>query len=119
MIAGVITIYEAAQRPSQSTTESGRYQAANLDLKDRSIVRGESRHSARTKPPALQPKPLDLTIFLPISSEAGTYQVQLVNKIDEPVAKAEGKARIEHENTILRISIDLTHFAFGPVLIGV
>jgi hypothetical protein len=119
VIAAGITTYEVAHRGNQSATQTGGpYQSAALDLKDRSVARGEAGHSPRTEPLVLPSKPLDLTIYLPIGSEPGVYQVQLLKKIDEPLMTVVGEARVEHGNTILRARIDLTHIAFGAVLIG-
>jgi len=119
VIAGAITAYEIAHREySPAPQGAGLYQAAALDLKDRSVVRGEAGHPSKTEPLILPPKPLDLTVYLPIGSEPGIYQVQLLKKIDEPLMTVAGEARIEHGNTILRARIDLTHVATGAVLIG-
>ena len=119
VIAAGITTYEVAHRGKQSATQTvGAYQAAALDLKDRSVARGGAGHSQRTEPLVLPSKPLDLTIYLPIGSEPGVYQVQLLKKIDEPLMTVLGEARVEHGNTILRARIDLTNVAFGAVLIG-
>jgi hypothetical protein len=118
-IAGGITTYEVAHRGNQSTTHAvGPFEAAALDLKDRSVARGEAGHPSRTEPLILPPKPLDLTIYLPIGSEPGIYQVQLLKKIDEPLMTVAGEARIERGNTILRARIDLTHVDSGAILIG-
>jgi hypothetical protein len=119
VIAGAITMYEVAHRGNQIATQPvGPFQAAALDLKDRSVARGEAGHPSRTEPLVLPPKALDLTIYLPIGSEPGIYQVQLLKKIDEPLMTLAGEARIEQGNTILRARIDLTHVASGAILIG-
>jgi hypothetical protein len=119
VIATAITTYKVVHRENPSTTQViGPYQAAALDLKDRSVARGEAGHPPRTEPLILPPKPLDLTIYLPVGSEPGTYQVQVLKRIDEPLMTVAGEARIERGNTILRARIDLTHVAFGAILIG-
>jgi hypothetical protein len=119
VIAGAITTYEVTHRGNQSPMQNVTpYQAAALDLKDRSVARGDAGHAPRTEPLVLPPRPLDLTIYLPIGSEPGTYQVQLLKKIDEPLMTVAGEARVEHGNTVLRARIDLTHVASGAVLIG-
>jgi hypothetical protein len=119
VIGGAITTYAVVHRgkPTVILTVS-RYQAAALDLKDRSVARGEGGHPPRTEPLVLPPKPLDLTIYLPFGSEPGIYRVQLLKKIDEPLMTVSGEARIEEGKTILRARIDLTHVDSGAVLIG-
>jgi len=119
VIAAAVTTYEATHRKNPSVTQTdGPFQAAALDLKDRSVARGEAGHPSRTEPLILPPKRLDLTIYLPVGSESGIYQVQLLKKIDEPLMTLTGEARIEHGNTVLRAPIDLTHVAPGAILIG-
>ena len=119
LIAGGITMYKVPNHGTESGTQiAGQYQAAALDLKDRSVARGESGRPARTEPLILPLKALDLTIFLPVGSEPGAYQVQLLKKIDEPLMTVSGEARVEHGNTVLRARIDLTHVTSGAVLIG-
>ena len=119
VIAGGITKYELAHRGDRSANQTaGSYQTAALDLKDRSVARGEGGHPSRTEPLILPPKPLDLTIYLPIGSEPGAYQVQLLKRIDEPLMTVSGEARVVHGNTVLRARIDLTHVTSGAVLIG-
>jgi len=119
VMAGTITTYEVGHRRNLITTQpDGPFQAAALDLKDRSVARGEAGRPSNRGPLILPPKPLDLTIYLPIGSEPGIYQVQLLKKIDEPLMTVAGEARIEDGNTILRARIDLRYVGSGPILIG-
>lgn len=119
LVIGAITTYEVVHREQPTTSHTaGPYQAAALDLKDRSVARGEAGHPQRTEPLVLPHKPLDLTIYLPIGSEPGIYHVQLLKKIDAPLMTVAGEARIENGKTILRARIDLTHVDSGAVLIG-
>ena len=118
IIAGIVTTYTLAHHGIQSATQISPYETAALDLKDRSVTRGQAGHPSSTEPLILPPKPLDLTIYLPIGSEPGVYQVQLLKKVDEPLMIVTGEAHIDHGNTILRTRIDLAHVAFGPILIG-
>jgi hypothetical protein len=119
VVAGAITTYEVIHRGNQSAIQKVvPYQVAALDLKDRSVARGDAGHAPRTEPLVLPPRPLALTIYLPIGSEPGTYQVQLLKRIDEPIMTVAAEARVEHGNTVLRARIDLTHVASGAVLIG-
>jgi hypothetical protein len=119
LVAGAITTYAVAHREKATATQTvGPYQSAALNLKDRSVARGEAGHPSATEPLILPSRPLDLTIYLPIGSEPGIYQVQLLKKIDEPLMTVAAEARIEHGNTILRAKIDLTHVASGAILIG-
>ena len=114
-MAGLFGGYRLLQRSGGSS--DGQYLSASLDLKDRSVTRGGGQ--------ALQPHPLvlpatrlDLTIYLPIGSEAGRYEVQFLKKIDDPILKASGEATIERGITVLRAKLDLTGQVAGSFLVG-
>lgn len=107
--------------PSQSS--NGAYVAASLDLKDRSVVRGAG------EPPSAAPKPdslklprekLNLTITLPVASEAGEYEVQLLREVGHPVQSASGTAVIQPDGaTILRLKLDISTVPKGKYLLGI
>jgi hypothetical protein len=66
----------------------------------------------------LPAKRLDLTIFLPIGSEPGRYDVKLLKSVDESLLNASGQAQVEHGLTILRTRLDLAGRPPGSFLIG-
>jgi hypothetical protein len=57
VIAGAITTYEVTHHGNQSPMQNVTpYQAAALDLKDRSVARGEAGHAPSTEPLVLPPE---------------------------------------------------------------
>jgi hypothetical protein len=117
--AGAAATYEMSKRGYfRSTPPVGTYESASLDLKDRSVSRSVEKQAPKTQPLMLPARRLDLSIFLPIGSEAGRYDVQLLKKIDEPILSATGDARIEQGVTILHARIDLSGQTIGNYLIG-
>jgi hypothetical protein len=119
IVAGAAATYEISQRGYfRTTSPAGTYESASLDLKDRSVSRSVEKQAPKTQPLVLPARRLDLSIFLPIGSEAGRYDVQLLKKIDEPILSATGDARIEQGVTVLRARIDLSGQAAGNYLIG-
>jgi len=119
LIAAAITTYQVFH-PGQGGTApgAGAYQSASLDLKDRSVARSAEGQTAKTQPLVLPAKRLDLTIFLPIGSEPGRYEVQFLKKIDEPLLNVAGLAQVEHGTTVLRAKLDLGRQASGSFLVG-
>src|SRR5260370_11273143 len=118
LVAVAIATYQVL-RPGQGATAqgAGAYQSASLDLKDRSVARSLQGQPPKTQPLILPAKRLDLAIFLPIGSEPGRYEVQLLKKIEEPLLNVAGEAQVEHGTTILPTKIDLTQQASGSFLI--
>ena len=82
------------------------------------MARSVEGQATKTQPLVLPAKRLDLTIFLPIGSEPGRYEVQFLKKIDEPLLKASADARVEGGTTILRAKLNLVGEAAGSFLIG-
>lgn len=119
LAGGAITTYEISQRSAfRNPPAAGPYESASLDLKDRSVPRSVEKQAPKTQPLILPAKRLDLSIFLPIGSEPGRYNVQLLKKIDEPLLSVSGEATVENGTTILRARLDLTGQTTGSFLVG-
>lgn len=113
--AGLFGGYRLLQRSGGSP--DGLYLSASLDLKDRSVTRGGGQ-APQPHALVLPATRLDLTIYLPIGSEAGQYEVQFLKKIDAPILKVSGEATIERGVTVLRAKLDLTGQGSGSFLVG-
>jgi hypothetical protein len=119
LAGGAIATYEVSQRGGlRNPPVAGPYESASLDLKDRSVTRSVEKQAPKAQPLILPAKRLDLSIFLPIGSEPGRYDVQLLKKIDEPLLSVSGEATVQHGTTILRARLDLTGQTTGSLLIG-
>jgi hypothetical protein len=116
---GAVATYELSERGYfRSTPAAGTYESASLDLKNRSVSRSVEKQTPKAQPLVLPARRLDLSIFLPIGSEAGRYDVQLLKKIDEPILSSTGDATIEQGITVLRARIDLSGQTSGNYLMG-
>lgn len=119
LLGGAIAAYQISQRGAfRSSHSAGPYESASLDLKDRSVARSTEKQAPKAQPLILPARRLDLSIFLPIGSEPGRYDVQLLKKIDEPLLSVSGEATVQNGTTILRARLDLTGQAAGSFLIG-
>lgn len=119
LVGGAVATYEMSQRGYFRTAPpAGTYESASLDLKDRSVSRSVEKQAPKTQPLVLPARRLDLSILLPIGSEPGIYDVQLLKKIDEPILSASGEATVQQGITVLRAKIDLAGQAAGNYLIG-
>ena len=79
---------------------------AELDLRKYSVTRSEQ---AQTPPPplSLQRGRLNVTILLPVGSEPGLYEVQLLDSELRSLATASGQATITNYITTLQTTLDL------------
>ena len=89
-------------------------QAAMLDLRNFSLVRGESpAPTPSSETLQLNRSPLELTIQLPVGAEEGPYELQIRQNDQPPLATAKGEARIENQVTTLHVQIDTNHIPPG------
>lgn len=60
-----------------------------------------------------------LVVYLPLGSEPGKYEMEILRKNSKAELTMTGVARIENENTVLRIQVDLSKLAPGQYSLGV
>ncbi len=86
-----------------------------LNLESRSEQRGAEKQPVG-EIQRLPQKRLALSIYLPFGSEAGEYQVRLLNRDtdQEPISTYQGTAQIENGLTVLRLTVDLSTVPIGP-----
>ena len=79
---------------------------AELDLRNYSVTRSEQ---AQSPPPplSLQRARLNVTILLPVGSEPGPYEVQVLDSELRSMASASGQADIRNYITTLQTMLDL------------
>jgi hypothetical protein len=91
---------------------------AELDLRKFSVVRSEQ--GAPEPPPVSLPVGIvDLTLLLPVGSEPGPYDVQLLDADLQSRRAATGAAVIENFVTTIRVRLDLQHLAPGRYQLAV
>ena len=110
----------ARREPDQTPEPQTAFELAALDLRGQSLVRGETE----TVPPGanllvLPARRLDLTVYLPIGSEEGAYELALARQADAPLATARGDAVLVDQNVVLTARMDLSPLDPGVYLLGV
>jgi hypothetical protein len=95
------------------------YEVAVIDLRNRAPVRGEQQPAAGEDVASLPRRPLELSVYLPIGSEEGQYELQILREADTPLVAVSGSARFEDRNVVLRLKADLTGLAPGRHLVGI
>jgi hypothetical protein len=115
LVAGVVIwrVY------SPGTATVAEYKPAALDLKDESFRRGDHQSPLESKQRVLRRDWLDLSIYLPVGSERGPYQIRLEQKAGEPVLETQGTGSIENGTTVVRAKLDLHGLAPGRYFFGI
>jgi len=62
---------------------------------------------------------LNLTVLLPVGSEPGRYELQVLKSVDAPLVTATGDAQLVNGTTELIIPINLTSLLAGNYLVGI
>lgn len=119
LIAGGVVwlLHSVAIRSKQSVTSAPRSMAAaaqplQLDLRNYSISRTDEQAS-KQPPVRLVRGTLNLTILLPVGSEPGPYDAQLLDSSLRSLASTNGQARVEDFVTTLRTKMDLRSVPSG------
>jgi hypothetical protein len=95
-----------------------RPQVVTLDLRNWRILRGEEIPPGN-KPLVLPRGQLDLSIYLPIGSREGNYEVQVVKEPGKVLASAFGSAALVNHNAVLRVEIGLSRASAGTYLLRI
>ena len=90
-----------------------------LDLRDRSVARGENPSEVRQVPLELSREAKHLILDLPIGSKEGTYQLALLKGTGEQMRSTTGTAQVENRTVILKTEIDLADVSPGFYLLAV
>lgn len=105
-------------------TQRGRFgrqgaaEVAALDLTHRGILRGEE--AGAPKPPLqLTRNRLELTVYLPVGSQPGTYELQILKQAGTTVWSGTSQAKIENNSATLHLTVDLTGAKRGQYFLAV
>lgn len=71
------------------------------------------------QPQTALPTRLDLTIFLPVGSDGGSYELQVIDSALRSRCSTQGEARIENVVTTLRARVDLRGLASGDYKLAI
>ena len=100
------------------SSEPARFEIASLDLTGRGVMRGPEENP-QNPPLQLSNGHLDLTVYLPLGSEPGTYDIQVVREPGEPLWSAQGEAKIVNYKSTLHVRADLSHLKPGLYLLAI
>jgi len=101
------------------TRPSVEAQIITIDLRSRSVARGENPSDTGQAALQLSRQTRHLVLELPIGSKEGSYEVALLGGGGEAVRSTAGVAQLENHVMILRANVDLAGIAPGSYLLGI
>jgi hypothetical protein len=102
-------------RPQHTTVHN---EIAVLDLRNYSSERGEPTPS--NQPPLDIPRTTKhLTLYLPVGSKEGNYDLGLLGATGDEALRATGTARLDDHVVVLRADVDLAGVRPGSYVLGV
>ena len=99
-------------RPSVQTA------SVTLDLRDRSVSRGQNPADTAQPPLDIPRRAKHLTVEMPIGSKEGSYDVALFSEAGGEVLRAAGTAQLENQVVILRADVDVAGVRPGSYSLG-
>jgi len=100
-------------RPSAQTTA-----IVVLDLRERSVVRGENPVEAGQHPLEIPRGTRHMVMDLPIGSKEGRYHVALLGEAGDEILGTTGTAQLESHVVVLRADLDLSGVRAGSYFLG-
>lgn len=105
---------------AENVQTQGAIQKAVLDLRAWSAVRSdEATPSPSGKLLELHRGLLALTIYLPMGSQPGNYEIEILRSQGKPLLRLEGTARIVGGNTVLSTRVDLSKLQPSQYSLGI
>ena len=92
---------------------------AVLDLRERSVARGQGQSEAGHAPLEIPRTAKHLIFDLPIGSKEGPYEVGLLTETGDQILRTTGIAQLHDHITDLRVDIDLSDVRAGSYSLGV
>jgi len=106
-------LWVRARRPVETAD------VAVLDLRGRSVARGQSPSQAGEAPLEIPRSAKHLILDLPIGSKEGPYDVGLLTDTGDQLLRATGMAELDDHITRLRVDVDLSSIRPGVYSLGV
>ena len=100
-------------RPSVQTA------TVTIDLRERSIARGENPPETNQSPIELSRQTRHLVLDLPVGSKEGDYELGVLGSSGEEIRTATGAAHLENHTVVLNADIDLAGVSPGSYFLGV
>jgi hypothetical protein len=105
---------------AENRTPAAALEKQVLDLRRWSAARSDQAGAAqRQKPLELRRARTSLLIYLPMGSLPGRYDVEIAGGGNHNALGANGVARIEDGNTVLRVQLDLRKLVAGQYSLGI
>jgi hypothetical protein len=101
-------------RPLPHTTD-----VAVLDLRDRSVARGQNPSETSQAPLEIARTAKHLVLDLPIGSKEGAYDVVLLTETGDQILRATSTAQMHNHITNLRVDVDLGSVRPGTYSLGI
>jgi hypothetical protein len=93
-------------------------ETAVLDLRERSVARGQHPSDAGQAPLEIPRTAKRLVLDLPIGSKEGAYDVGLITNTGDELLRARGMAELHDHITDLRVDVDLSGVQAGTYSLG-
>jgi len=90
-----------------------------IDLRERSLARGENPLETNQSPIELSRKAKHLVLDLPVGSKEGNYELAVLRSTGEEIRSATGVAQLENHTVVLNANIDLAGVSPGSYFLGV
>jgi hypothetical protein len=124
IILGGVWMWKAHRFPGSGGNRNVPTVAMNkpvtLDLRNWIVFRGEQPPSVHSGPVHLPRARIDLTVLLPVGSEAGNYEVQVSTDLGKRLVTGTGPAVIRSDGvTVLRVKIDDSNLKPGTYVLGI
>jgi len=94
-------------------------ETAVLDLRERSVARGQSPTQTDQAPLEIRRSTKHLIVDLPIGSKEGTYNLALLNEDGNSIQSAGGNAQLQNHVVTLRADVDVSAVRPGLYLLAV
>ena len=107
----------AQKEPVPRQAIPNEFEIAVLDLRNQSPVRGDQPPTPGADAASLPARRLALSVYLPIGSEVGEYEMQILRETETPLVSQEGTAKLENENVVVHVRADLTRLASGRYML--
>ena len=104
----VVTRNEPPAVSVPSSTPSTPKVQTELDLRKFSVFRSGESQARPEEVVTLPAKLIDLTLLLPVGSEPGAYEVQLLDSNLKSIASGRGTGDVRNFVTTVRVTLDLT-----------
>ena len=119
VVVGVLLVASVTGwRLFEGSRESQMAQTAVLDLRDLSVARG-SQPAPQALPLKIRTTASRLSIYLPLGSSGGDYEVRLINSSGDAILAAKGAAQLQGQLTILVVPVTVSLVSPGEYVLQI